>query len=49
MMNIPLEPYDIVMVAVIFCCALFGMWKGMAWQVAALAALLVSAIRGLPV
>ena len=43
-MGIPIEPYDIVMVAVIFCCTLFGVWKGMAWQVAALAALVVSAI-----
>ncbi len=43
-MGIPIEPYDIVMVAVIFCCALFGVWKGMVWQIAALAALVVSAI-----
>ena len=33
-----------VMLAVISCCVLFGVWKGMAWQLAALAALVLSAV-----
>lgn len=43
-MSFPLEAYDLFMLAVLVACMLFGAWKGMAWQVAALAALVVSAI-----
>ncbi len=43
-MAFPLQPYDFVMIAVLFLCSLFGVWKGMAWQLAALASLIVSGI-----
>ena len=43
-MNFPLQPYDFLMIAVLFCCTLFGAWKGMAWQLAALASLVVSGL-----
>ncbi|OHB70969.1 MAG: hypothetical protein A2V70_10300 [Planctomycetes bacterium RBG_13_63_9] len=43
-MDFPLQPYDFLMVAVIVLSTIFGAWKGMAWQVAALASLLVSAV-----
>ena len=43
-MAFPLQPYDFLMIAVLFLCTLFGAWKGMAWQLAALASLLVSGI-----
>jgi membrane protein required for colicin V production len=38
-----LHPYDFVMLAVLAGATLFGAWKGMAWQVASLASILVSA------
>jgi membrane protein required for colicin V production len=37
-----LQPYDILMLAVLAATVLFGVWKGMAWQVASLASVLVS-------
>jgi len=37
-----LQPYDMIMVGVIFACTLFGTWKGAAWQFAALASVVVS-------
>jgi membrane protein required for colicin V production len=37
------ESYDIVMLAVLVLCTVFGAWKGMAWQLAALASVVVSA------
>lgn len=43
MESFPLEIYDVVMLAVLLFCTIFGAWKGMAWQVAALASLVVSA------
>ncbi len=43
-MAFPIQPYDILMIAVLFLCTLFGAWKGMAWQLAALASLVISAI-----
>ena len=43
-MAFPLQPYDLLMIAVLFLCTLFGVWKGMAWQLAALASLVVSGI-----
>ncbi len=36
------ETYDIVMLAVIVAATLFGAWKGLAWQVASLAAIFAS-------
>ena len=36
------QPYDIVMMVVLVGAMLFGAWKGMAWQVAALASVFVS-------
>ncbi|MGA2797474.1 MAG: CvpA family protein [Thermoguttaceae bacterium] len=36
-------PYDIVMLVVLLGAAVFGAWKGMVWQLASLASLLVSA------
>jgi membrane protein required for colicin V production len=37
-----LQPYDFLMLAVLVLCTVFGAWKGMAWQVAALASVVVS-------
>lgn len=39
---LPIQPYDLVMLAVLAMATLFGLWKGMAWQVASLASLVVS-------
>jgi membrane protein required for colicin V production len=41
-MNSAIQPYDIVMLVVLLGTAIFGAWKGMAWQIASLASLLVS-------
>ena len=38
-----IQPYDIVMLVVLAGATLFGVWKGMAWQVASLASVVVSA------
>lgn len=38
-----IQPFDIVMLIVLAGATLFGVWKGMAWQVASLASVLVSA------
>ena len=43
-MAFSLQPYDMLMIVVLVLCTLFGVWKGMAWQVAALASLVVSGI-----
>jgi len=40
--NIPIQPYDVVMLAVLVLATLFGLWKGMAWQIASVASLVVS-------
>ena len=39
-----IEPYDILMLGVLVGMALYGVWKGMAWQVAALASVILSAL-----
>jgi len=39
---LPIQPYDLVMLAVLAMATLFGLWKGMAWQVASVASLVVS-------
>jgi membrane protein required for colicin V production len=38
-----IQSYDVVMLIVLAASTLFGVWKGMAWQVASLASVLVSA------
>jgi membrane protein required for colicin V production len=38
-----IQPYDFLMLAVLVGMGVYGAWKGMAWQVAALAAVLLSA------
>jgi membrane protein required for colicin V production len=42
-MNSVIQTYDIVMLVVLLGAAVFGAWKGMVWQIASLASLLVSA------
>lgn len=42
--GIVMQIYDIIMLAVLVATILFGFWKGMAWQIASLASLVVSAI-----
>ena len=37
-----LQPYDLLMLAVVVSAILVGVWKGMAWQIAALASVFVS-------
>jgi membrane protein required for colicin V production len=37
-----LQPYDLLMLAVVIGAMLFGVWKGMAWQIAALASVVAS-------
>lgn len=44
MPDLPIQPYDLIMLAVLILSALFGAWKGMAWQVAAVASLVVSTL-----
>ena len=34
--------YDFIMLAILACAVLFGLWKGLAWQVASVAAIVVS-------
>jgi membrane protein required for colicin V production len=38
-----IQPYDIIMIVILLAAAIFGAWKGVAWQVAALASVVVSA------
>jgi membrane protein required for colicin V production len=42
-----MQTYDILMVLVLVGATLFGLWKGMAWQIASLASLVVSAIASM--
>ena len=44
MESFPLQPYDALMLVVLISCTVLGAWKGMAWQIAALASLVVSGI-----
>jgi membrane protein required for colicin V production len=41
-MNSAIQPYDIVMLVVLLGAAILGAWKGMVWQLASLAAIVVS-------
>ena len=43
-MAFSMQPYDFVMIAVLLFCTFFGALKGMAWQLAALASLLLSGL-----
>jgi len=43
-MDFPIRPYDFLMLAVLLGTTTFGAWKGMAWQLASLASLVVSAV-----
>jgi membrane protein required for colicin V production len=43
MVDSPVQPYDFVMLAVLVLSTVFGAWKGMAWQLASLASLVLSA------
>jgi membrane protein required for colicin V production len=38
-----IQPYDFIMLAVLVAAMVYGAWKGMAWQLAALASVVVSA------
>src|SRR5262245_3171484 len=38
----PMQTYDLVMLAVLGAATIFGFWKGLAWQIASLASLVVS-------
>jgi membrane protein required for colicin V production len=40
--NSVIQPYDILMLAVLIGAILFGAWKGLAWQLASLASLILS-------
>jgi membrane protein required for colicin V production len=42
-----MQPYDILMVVVLVGAALFGFWKGMAWQIAAVASVVLSAVAAI--
>ncbi|MEE8450576.1 MAG: CvpA family protein [Thermoguttaceae bacterium] len=44
MEDFPLKPYDALMLVVLISCTVFGAWKGVAWQIAALASLVVSGV-----
>lgn len=39
-----IQPYDLLMLAVLVAALVFGAWKGVVWQVAALASVIVSAV-----
>lgn len=47
MNSLPVQPYDILMVAVLVLATFFGAWKGMAWQLASLSSLAVSFVVAL--
>ena len=42
-----MQTYDLLMLLVLVCATMFGFWKGMAWQLASLASLVVSYIAAL--
>lgn len=42
MSDLAIHPYDIVMLAILGLTTLFGLWKGMAWQVASVASFVLS-------
>ncbi|HOM17395.1 MAG TPA: CvpA family protein [Thermoguttaceae bacterium] len=40
--NFPLHPYDVVMLVILAAATFFGLWKGLAWQVASVASFVLS-------
>jgi len=42
--GLPIQTYDLVMLLILVGAAVFGAWKGMAWQLASLASVVVSAL-----
>lgn len=44
MENFPIEGYDLVVLIVVVVATVLGAWKGMAWQVASIASLVVSSV-----
>lgn len=42
-----MQTYDYVMIGILIATTLYGMWKGMAWQIASLASVVVSYIAAL--
>jgi membrane protein required for colicin V production len=44
MESVGLQPYDIVMIVLLVLTTVFGAWKGMAWQIASLTSLVLSAM-----
>jgi len=42
-----MQTYDVLMLLVLVCATMFGFWKGMAWQLASLASLVVSYVMAL--
>jgi membrane protein required for colicin V production len=42
-----MQTYDLLMLLVLVCATIFGFWKGMAWQLASLASLVVSYLAAL--
>ncbi|OHB82806.1 MAG: hypothetical protein A2V98_14780 [Planctomycetes bacterium RBG_16_64_12] len=44
MENFPIQGYDLLMLVVLVLTTMFGAWKGMAWQIASLASLVVSCV-----
>jgi membrane protein required for colicin V production len=43
-MSFPIQAYDAFMLGVLFLSILYGAWRGMAWEVASLAAIIVSTL-----
>jgi membrane protein required for colicin V production len=43
-MSFPVQPYDVFMLGVLFCCALYGAWRGLAWEVTSVAAVVLSVL-----
>ncbi len=39
-----LHPYDLFVLAVLAAATLYGLWKGVAWQVASIASLVISTL-----
>ena len=42
--NFPVQPYDVLMLVILVLATLLGFWKGMAWQVASIASLVLSCL-----
>ena len=42
--GLPIQGYDLLMLVILVMAAVFGAWKGLAWQIASIASLVVSSI-----